>query len=319
MQETGVETYVIVIGESARRANMGLYGYGRDTTPREDAAVSRMLRFTNAVSPAAGTLASVPLSLCRTSAAEGRGEVLDNPADNVVALANAAGFATFWISKQSSAGLWRSTISDIAGMAGKLAWVRGKHDGAALPELDAALASPGRKLILLHIDGSHEPPGEKYPRAFAKFTGGNGMDDEYDNSIHYTDHLIGEIFARLAGARASVLYYSDHALMRAARRGHFKYRYVFGRKAYREAFEIPLWIWWSPAVSAPVKTGVINGLYSTGNNYLLIRDWLGVTLGGDKAPSPLRDGWEAPERVRVWVSEKDPAWLDELKSEREAE
>lgn len=63
LSDTGIENYVLVIGESERAANMGIYGYQRDTTPELEKQKSQLLLFRNAVAPAPVTIMAVPLAM----------------------------------------------------------------------------------------------------------------------------------------------------------------------------------------------------------------------------------------------------------------
>ncbi|MDR1817955.1 MAG: phosphoethanolamine transferase [Puniceicoccales bacterium] len=285
--DTGVEAHVLIIGESVRRRHLHLYGAARDTSPREDAERSRMLVFTQAVAPAGNTIAAIPRTLRPLDA---RGNFVAHPDDNIVVLANLAGMRTFWLSNQEDFNPNFAVITAIAARAQTVAWNHRGDDDVLLPKLDAALKTPGRKLIILHLMGSHEPVASRFPETSRFFTGGDSREDDYDNSLRHTDALLGKIFDRLRGERGSVLYYADHALVRKKQFWGWKYRHGGG---VREAYEIPLWIWWAPPVAKPPRLGVENAPYSTGENYHLLRDWLGIeTPGRPSPPSPLRAGWK---------------------------
>src|SRR5690606_21171230 len=58
-----IKTIVLVIGESARRCNMSLYGYTRDTTPFQKQEYNNLKLYTDMVSSAGITLFSVPMLL----------------------------------------------------------------------------------------------------------------------------------------------------------------------------------------------------------------------------------------------------------------
>ena len=68
-----------------------------------------------------------------------------------------------------------------------------------------------RKLIVVHLFGSHFPYGLRYPTTFAKFSGTSKAIDGYDNSIVYTDYILGEAFGMAEKASVdAVVYFSDH-------------------------------------------------------------------------------------------------------------
>jgi glucan phosphoethanolaminetransferase (alkaline phosphatase superfamily) len=291
-REMGIETYVLVIGESARRKNMSLYGAQRDTTPNENAEKARMLLFTQAVAPAAHTITAVPRTL-RPVGPDGHPS--GRYKENIIALANQAGYQTFWFSNQAGYHPTDTVVTEIAKQAGEISWKNEKLDGSLLKKMDAAMKKTGKKLIVLHLRGSHEPQRDNYPKEYKKFSGGICSDDDYDNSIYYTDAVLGEIFTRLRNEKASVFYYSDHGLIRKERLVYWKFRHGGGVK---EGYEVPMWIWWSPAAAAAVQPGVVDVPYSTSENYHLLKDWLGVEEVGRPSVSPLRGDWK-PSTIYV--------------------
>jgi glucan phosphoethanolaminetransferase (alkaline phosphatase superfamily) len=321
LTDNGINTFVVVIGESARRKNMSLYGYPRDTTPRENAERNRMLLFTNAVSPAAATLLSIPQSLC--SMKGNAGVSPENWADNIINICNNAGLTTFFISNNNTSpgsGKQIGFVEIGAIVIGKFSrhFILGNRgpDGGLLARLDDALRVPGRKLIILHFIGSHEPFGARVPPEMKKFTG--SVDDDYDDTLHYTDHVLGKLFDRLETLKASVLYFSDHGLVRSKRRnGAIYYAHAFKSNVKREAFEIPQWIWWSPAAQKAARPGTVDTLYCTRENYDLMLDWIGLGIPGHASASPLQKNYLPPPAgtVRVFTSSEDSVIYNELEGE----
>lgn len=66
-RDTGIDTCVLIIGESERTANMHIYGYERETTPELEAQRNHLLLFRHAVSGAPVTIMAVPLALTSLS------------------------------------------------------------------------------------------------------------------------------------------------------------------------------------------------------------------------------------------------------------
>lgn len=299
--DSGIDTYVLVIGESARKSHHSLYGYPRDTTPHARRRQDAMLVFDQAIAGAPLTNLAVPLALSASHPAR------HDPllyADNVIHIANQAGFRTFWYSKQEAFGLWASSISGIALSAGQQHWVHGAHDGALLAPLREALATPGRKLIVLHLNGSHPPACARFPPHATVFTGGEPADDCYDNSIRYTDALLGQIFPLLDRQKASLLYFSDHGLERQPQR-HPAYVHGGGLPS-RQAFDVPQFIWYSRQVAATSRrSGRVTGPYSTADNFELIQDWLGVGTGRTSCRSPLARCYRRDDNVHVVTASRD--------------
>ncbi|MDP4361120.1 sulfatase-like hydrolase/transferase, partial [Escherichia coli] len=68
----------------------------------------------------------------------------------------------------------------------------------------------------------------------------------YDNSIHYTDSLLGQVFAMLETRRASVMYFSDHGLEYDPTKEHAYFH--GGIKPSQQAYHVPMFIWYSPTL-----------------------------------------------------------------------
>jgi glucan phosphoethanolaminetransferase (alkaline phosphatase superfamily) len=276
--DTGIDNYVLVIGESERTANMSIYGYGRETTPRLEAEKENLLLFRHAVSPAPVTIMAVPLALTASSVQK------PDPVkygDNIIAIANKAGFETHWYSRQGKGGAHNNVITGIAMNTRQHEWVNGGYDDALLPLLNQALAKPGKKLIVLHIYGSHEPACKRFPESESFFKDGSQADDCYDNSVRFTDEFMGKIFSQLSRSRSSVFYFSDHALIRDPSRA-VVYSHA-GAKPPREALSVPAFIWYSPEVAAKDKwIGDYQTPWSTDDTNTLAELWLGVHRAENK-------------------------------------
>ena len=228
----GFDLIVVIIGESARKDHFTLYGYHRPTTPRLSARRNELTVFTNAISPANSSLASV--SLMFTSL---HGDELEKFPErlSIVGKARLAGYDTTWISNTDLLGRAASNFTIMAGEAHRIVTTRPegqqdvfyRTDRAILPYLDAELErDPGhRKLIVLATQGSHYIYRTRYPDSFARFRptlgGGRGYSPElrslivnaYDNTILFTDWFVEQVIRRLeqTGKSAIMFYFSDHA------------------------------------------------------------------------------------------------------------
>src|SRR5690606_4619669 len=119
-----VQTIVLVIGESARRSNMSLYGYNRDTTPYQKREYNNLKLYTDMVSPAAITLFSVPM-LLSTVRPEKFQEHKEQLGDNIIGLADYLGYTTYWLSTQEEGNRYVSTVSNMARLADSTVWYMG--------------------------------------------------------------------------------------------------------------------------------------------------------------------------------------------------
>ncbi|MBA5614116.1 phosphoethanolamine transferase [Escherichia fergusonii] len=295
-KDTDIDTYVIIIGESARRSNMSLYGFEQNTTPVQNTIAPQALIFDNAISPAAATVTSIPMILSKASTESFTAADLSN---NIVTLANKAGFQTTWLSTQNVVGKHNNYITLIGSASNKSQWMTGEYDDALLPHLDEALKEKGKKLIMLHINGSHEIACTRYPEWADKFKTGNKYEDCYNNSILFTDYVIGEVIKRLEGSKSSLLYFSDHGL---EKNPDIPSLYMHGADTpSKEAYDVPQFIWYSSEAlnSQSRKLGHIRENYSLLNNYAMMLDWLGISTGETRCNSPLSECYRPATSIPV--------------------
>ncbi|WP_440228969.1 sulfatase-like hydrolase/transferase [Escherichia coli] len=273
VRDTGIDTYVLIVGESVRVDNMSLYGYTRSTTPQVEAQRKQIKLFNQAISGAPYTALSVPLSLTADSVLS---HDIHNYPDNIINMANQAGFQTFWLSSQSAFRQNGTAVTSIAMRAMETVYVRG-FDELLLPHLSQALQqnTQQKKLIVLHLNGSHEPACSAYPQSSAVFQPQDDQDACYDNSIHYTDSLLGQVFELLKDRRASVMYFADHGLERDPTKKNVYFH--GGREASQQAYHVPMFIWYSPVLGDGVDRTTENNIFSTAYNHYLINAWMGVT------------------------------------------
>lgn len=273
VRDTGIDTYVLIVGESVRVDNMSLYGYTRSTTPQVEAQRKQIKLFNQAISGAPYTALSVPLSLTADSVLS---HDIHNYPDNIINMANQSGFQTFWLSSQSAFRQNGTAVTSIAMRAMETVYVRG-FDELLLPHLSQALQqnTQQKKLIVLHLNGSHEPACSAYPQSSAVFQPQDDQDACYDNSIHYTDSLLGQVFELLKDRRASVMYFADHGLERDPTKKNVYFH--GGREASQQAYHVPMFIWYSPVLGDGVDRTTENNIFSTAYNNYLINAWMGVT------------------------------------------
>lgn len=217
--------FVLVLGETAGREHMGVYGYARNTTPWLSQQ-SEAIVFSDVSAPANLTQNSVPLLL--TSATAKTAEAFfDSP--SLINLAHSAGFSTYWLSNQSKFSFNENKVSVLANEA----QTRKFRNTGTVSTLDEMLLADLREVIedqeaykqfvVLHLLGSHAEYKQRYPKNFDAFQDkppGVTVDDvnvwgrinTYDNSIRYTDFMLEKVVGLvLQQARpACVLYVSDH-------------------------------------------------------------------------------------------------------------
>ncbi|HEY4294339.1 phosphoethanolamine--lipid A transferase [Luteibacter sp.] len=217
---------VLVVGETARAENQSLQGYARETNPEMKRAGA--IYFSDAWSCGTATTVSVPCMFSNMTR-----EKFDKPAAkahwNALDVLQHAGVDVYW--RDNDEG-----CKDVCLRVPNDDLTHAKVDGlcdangcfdevlvADLPERLAKMRSPA--LLVLHIKGSHGPAYfRRYPKAFDVF--GPGCDTEevqtctyaqtvasYDNTILYTDHILGKVVDALKAAPevdGAMMYLSDH-------------------------------------------------------------------------------------------------------------
>lgn len=217
------EVYVMVIGETARACNFGLYGYRRNTTPQLDSARG-IVAFSDVITQSNTTHKSVPM-LMSAASAENYSRIYREK--SIITAFREAGFHTVFISNQRP----NHSFIDFFGMEAD-EWKFIKEDApedAIIPDdalikltEDVLSAKRKKEFIVLHTYGSHFNYRERYPDSMSYYRPDNATDakysnraslmNAYDNTIRNTDRLLGSLIARLteSGATAAILYTSDH-------------------------------------------------------------------------------------------------------------
>lgn len=276
-----VKNLVLVIGESARRRNMSLYGYHRLTTPNQDKRKGEMKLYQNLVSQAGITLLSVPMLLSAVAEDDyhlGKGQF----GDNILRLASHLDYRTYWLSTQEQGNMYVSTVSNIASFADDTKWFT-DYDEVLLNEVDKILTERANEhnLIILHINGSHSNACDKYPAEHHVLAGDSSVIDCYDNSVRYTDYILGSLFNKLEDHNAALVYLSDHAEKLHNNR--------FIHSDSKEGSEIPYYIWYSPRVAPElVDKGKIDTLESLRINYYEIARLLGINTSDIRRDGKIR-------------------------------
>ncbi len=217
------EVYVMVVGETARAHNFGLYGYKRNTTPLLEKTPG-VVAFSNAVTQSNTTHKSVPMLLSAATA--------DNYSrlykeQGILSAFREAGFYTAFFSNQLPN---HSFIDFLGGQADTCVFMKttkpqntNVYDGELLTMVNNLLTQGRRKVfIVLHTYGSHFEYRERYPESMAyyrpdslseaKFENRENLLNAYDNTIRYTDNVLHRLtqILEIHGGLCAMLYTSDH-------------------------------------------------------------------------------------------------------------
>lgn len=202
---------VLVVGESSRKKSFSLYGYDRqNTNPRLGEVAG--LHLLNGVARRGSTLYALPEILAK-------GEV------TLPAIVSRLGVPTAcyvnYTLYENCVEPGEVKVSD-CGHGGKCF----DEDVVPLLERDLATYTAGYRFVVLHLGGgSHGPTySDRHPPEFERFEPMcrdadvanqctlEELYNAYDNTILYTDFVVGEIVDRLdrSGAPYVMIYVSDH-------------------------------------------------------------------------------------------------------------
>ena len=227
MGRTRPALFVLVVGETARAQNFSLNGYHRDTNPE----LSRrgVINFPHAQACGTSTEVSLP---CMFSSF-GRRNYDEEKILTHESLLHVLARAGFQVQ-------WRDNQSGCKGVCDGLREVRLDHadvpalcaEGQCLDEIlvhgmdGVARDTQGNLFVVMHQLGSHGPAYfKRYPPAFKRFTPACESEDlrscsqaeivnAYDNSLLYTDFVLGRVIDFLDRAQAThdtaMIYVSDH-------------------------------------------------------------------------------------------------------------
>ena len=220
---------VIVVGETARAANFALNGYPRPTNPRLS-QIPGLINFPQAYSCGTDTALSLPCMFSNS----GRAKFDANRAarqENLLDVVQRAGFAVRWHENQSGCkGVCLRVPTEVLVEAKPRRFyeVADALDEMLLRNLPDRIRALDRDgLFVLHMMGSHGPAYYKrYPARFEYFKPAckeaqfsrcstDEIVNAYDNTIVYTDHVLGELIALLQeedrqGLPTALIYLSDH-------------------------------------------------------------------------------------------------------------
>lgn len=253
---TSNEAIIVVIGESATRKHMGLYGYYRDTTPKLHKIEDSLIVYKNVISSQVYTTASIYDIFTLSN--------YENPKDptSLISFIKSAGYKVYWLSNQRPVGFHDNLVSRLASTADESIFLnyndyrnKTSFDEVLLPKINEKLIGNGKKVIFVHLTGNHYAYKNRYPKSFNKFSSKknskkNETIDTYDNAIMYTDFVLSEILKELknTGSKNALIYFSDH--------GEEVYDTVdffghFDDKPTSTMYEVPFIVYVSPNFEKP--------------------------------------------------------------------
>ncbi|UYW73100.1 phosphoethanolamine transferase CptA [Pseudocitrobacter faecalis] len=225
-------TLVLVIGESTQRGRMSLYGYPRETTPELDAlhkSDKNLTVFNDVVTSRPYTIEILQQAL--TFANEKNPDLyLTKP--SLMNMMKQAGYKTFWITNQQTMTERNTMLTVFSKQTDKQFYMNQQrtqsareYDTNVLAPFKEVMADPApKKLIIVHLLGTHIKYEYRYPEKWGKFDGKTdhlpaGLSQEqqdeynaYDNANLYNDHVVASLINEYKATNPNgfLLYFSDH-------------------------------------------------------------------------------------------------------------
>lgn len=266
-------TYVVVIGESARRDAMGAFGGYWDNTPFASKVNGYL--FTDYISASGSTQKSLGLTL--NHVVDGKPQYQNN----FVTLANRAGFQTWWFSNQGQIGEYDTAIASIAKRADEVHFLKSgdfeadknTRDDQLLKMTAQVLATERTQpqLIVLHLMGSHPQACDRTQGKYTDFVQSKETSC-YLYSMTQTDDLLSKLYDQLrnAGTSFSMVYFSDHGL--AFKERGKAVQYLAHDDKFQQNFQVPFMV-----LSSDDKAHRVVKARRSANDFLsFFSQWTGI-------------------------------------------
>ncbi|MEG0277904.1 MAG: sulfatase-like hydrolase/transferase [Morganella sp. (in: enterobacteria)] len=211
------DTYILVIGESVRKDFMQAYGFPYAENTAWMSRANGTL-FTDFISAAGATQPSL------TNAFTLRESTKRDLNNSLITLAKHAGFETYWLSNQGLRGKYDSPVAMIGKQADHTVFLKEGsaedrdyfQDENLRPDILRLLAEQSgnrKRLIVIHLMGSHPQPCARTNNQFDKFITSDNISC-YVQSIANTDRFLSEIAtdADKHHVNWTMIYFSDHGL-----------------------------------------------------------------------------------------------------------
>lgn len=291
---TAEQTYVLVLGESTTRNRMSLYGYTRKTSPRLEEIRKELLVYDNVVANIPYTIESLSSTLTFTAPDRFQDAYRDM---NLITMMEKAGFKTFWITNQQTLTQRNTMLTAFAKLTNGSTFLNNNrrqnansYDGVVIEPFKDALADQApRKLIVVHLLGTHFAYEYRYPPQFAIFDNQTPpsplandetrkeLYNQYDNAVLYNDHIVRELIDayREKNNYGFLLYFSDHG------EEVFKTREFNGRDMSNptiDMYDVPFLLWPSPGWAARHDMAALaNTVHRPSSLSLLMHGWCTLT------------------------------------------
>ncbi|MEH6783638.1 MAG: phosphoethanolamine transferase CptA [Alcanivorax jadensis] len=227
-QADAEKTLVLVLGESTNRQRMSLYGYDRETTPRLDAMQGELVVFDDVVTARPYTIEALQQAL---SFADSNNTETFFEKPTLINMMKQASYEVTWITNQQTQTRRNTMLTTLSQMADHQVYLNNnraqnasQYDEDVLAPFGEALSGKAhKKVIIVHLLGTHRKYDYRYPAGFRHFSGRDGVpswvDDgnleeynQYDDAVRYNDFVVSSLINSLKGTpgQALLMYFSDH-------------------------------------------------------------------------------------------------------------
>jgi len=293
-------TLVLVIGESTNRQHMSLYGYPRKTTPQLDAMKDELLVFKQVIGPRPYTIEALQQVL---TFADQQHPNLYLTKPSIMNMMRQAGYKSFWITNQQTMTKRNTMLTTFSKYTDKQVYLNHtrlqnsrQYDGDVLAPFAEALQDPApRKLIVLHLLGTHMKYKYRYPDEYIRFKDNANLApalsenkveviNTYDNAVLYNDFVVSNIIKTYKASRQNgfLVYFSDHGEDVYEAPGYN----VLGRNEASPTlpmYAIPFLLWMTPewrAKMPEINNDVLERPYSTSHFIHTWADLAGLQFTG---------------------------------------
>ena len=256
-------TIVLVIGESTNRLHMGLYGYHRNTNPMLSTLQNELKVFKQVFASRPNTIESLEQVL--TFANQQHPDWYKTK-PSILAMMKQAGYKTYWVTNQQTLTARNTMLTTFAKQADEQVFLNTSrkqnaysYDEKVLaPYADMLNRQDEKKLIVVHLLGTHMKYTYRYPENFDYYHDAQGLPkglsqkqietiNAYDNAIRYNDTIVFELIQLLKqqNQHSLLFYFSDHGDDVYDSAPHDFQGRNEGRPTY-PMYAIPFVVWHSP-------------------------------------------------------------------------
>lgn len=280
---------IYIIGESSNPNRYSAYGYSAKTTPNiENWKETGKICLINKVhSPASQTRVAVPML---TSFSGPKNQDWLFKYKNLIEMAKAKGYQTYWFDSQNGISMWNKPFGYIAKYADIRATpddnntiykVREAKDDDLIPLIKDYFSRQNEKsFYVIHLYGNHLSYRENIRPEDVDALPEN---DDYDRSIYYVDSILNKIinFADKNLQGYQLVYVSDHG--EVVNQGHGY------PTENNEMYAIPLFVTHSSYCDDIEKMRNINGYFSSNMLKYTILKMMGYNIDKDHLKTEVGD------------------------------